>query len=207
MVALSLLILLVLRRPLPPASFAVEGRDSDAASEAPTEDASVRSGAALGRQSLGRKSTTPNKYDALFRASMAVAAAQHMDDDGSTSGGETPRSRGQGDDTAHGPPSAASSKLASSKLEEAEAGAAGGAAGQAAAAPKGNWLKRFFSNYGAFLLGVAITQCGMIAFNIGAPDGNSSCGGVLCLGAAPSFPTEPAPTLAAAPPPSPATQG
>lgn len=143
----------------------------------------------LARKSAGlsRKSAVPNKYDKLFRASMAVVAHQQQmeedDEDGTTSGGETPRSRvGPGDDTAHGASSVASSKLASSKsgLEEAEAGTAGAAAAAAAAAadaaPKGSWFKRFFSKYGAFMLGVCVTQVGMICFNIGLTYGFTALG-------------------------------
>lgn len=178
-VALCLLIGLVLRRGLPETSWAVEGRDGDAASEAPTEDASVRSGtASVGRPSMGRRSATPNKYDALYRASMAVAAAQ-LPDDGSASGGDTPR-----DDTAHGPGTASvasSAKMActDSGQADAEAGAAGpgAAAAEQEAPPRGSCVSRFFSRYGAFLGAVAVTQLGMIAFNIGERGGEGCLGG------------------------------
>ena len=194
-VALFLLIWLVLRRPLPACSWAVEPRDAGGAgaSTAGTDDASVRSGtASMGRQSMGRQSmgrqsmggnaggTANNKFSALYRASVAVAAASQLPgDDGTVGDGDSqpgsPEGPGGVDDTAHGAARAStaskggdSSKALDSDVESCAPGG-GGAAAADAQPPAGGWLRRKWSQYCGLLGAIAVCQIGMIMFNIGKP--------------------------------------
>ncbi|PSC69722.1 pf07556 family [Micractinium conductrix] len=201
-VALFLLIWLVLRRPLPACSWAVEPRDAggDGASTAGTDDASVRSGtASMGRQSMGRQSmgrqsmggnaggTANNKFSALYRASVAVAAASQLPgDDGTVGDGDSqpgsPEGPGGVDDTAHGAARAStaskggdSSKALDSDVESCAPGG-GGAAAADAQPPAGGWLRRKWSQYCGLLGAIAVCQIGMIMFNIGLTYGFTALG-------------------------------
>ena len=138
-VALTALILLVLRRPLPAVTWAVQpsgvrSSDGDTASEADTADASVHS------------------RSALSRASVAVTACM-MDKGGDETTDE---------DTAHGT-NAAAAALAAARTDVEEGGAASG--GVEAARP--GLAKRLWASYGSFFTAVAVCQVGMITFNIG----------------------------------------
>jgi hypothetical protein len=123
-----------------------------------------------------------NKYSALYRASVAIAAAADDDDkeDLSASDGEsmvstTPRAgAGAADDSAHaGQGASAALKAASKKasdskaLDKAESGGLP-AVEEAAPAPEPTGIRGFFARHGAFLSAVVVCQIGMIAFNIGA---------------------------------------
>ena len=157
-VALSALILLVLRRPLPAVVWEVapsgvrgsqeEGADGTA-SEADTADASVHS------------------RSALNRASVAVAAC--MADKG---GGDT-----TDDDTNHGATVAAAAVAPPPAGTDLEGGGDQQAAGgDQHAAVRPGLPSRLWSSYGSFFIAVAVCQIGMIIFNIGGlvqvPDTN-----------------------------------
>lgn len=181
-VALSLLILLLLRKPLPQCSWAVEPRDRRGADTA-SDDASSRSGAeslgrpSVGRPSMGRQSMgANNKYSALYRASVAIAAANDGKDDlsdGDSVGAATPRAAAAADDTAHAGRGASAALKAAAKdaaaakgLEQAESGGLAAVA-EAPAPAKSGGMRGFFARHGAFMSAVAVCQIGMIAFNIG----------------------------------------
>lgn len=189
------------------------GEADDGASEAPTEDLSVRSGLgadgrpigrpSVGRPSLGRKSAAaPNKYDALLRVSMAVAKwdLKDEDTDGDSVGGATPWARAPSaaaaDDTAHGRGAvgALAKAGAASKgaLDDVESGDGGEAAADAAAPGR---VRAFLDHYGAFLSAALVCQVGMIAFNIGEQSRGSGArvgapwAATLPLGSAPCHQT------------------
>ncbi|KAI3426322.1 hypothetical protein D9Q98_008695 [Chlorella vulgaris] len=170
-VALCLLIWLLLRKPLPRCSWAVEPRDtSDNASETATEDASVRSGTAA-RGAMERQSMSNNKYSALYRASVAVALASEnaleeaegtAEDDGSGGGGmvrvESSKS--------------IKSISASDKVADVESGGSTSSPDQ----PQLSRWQAFLNRYGGFLAAVAVCQVGMIVFNIGLTYGFTALG-------------------------------
>jgi hypothetical protein len=190
--ALSLLILLVLRRGLPPVRWEVEASstDDDASSVADTDDASVHSRGALTRASMAMVGAALGSSKAagdkgLARASMAMAAAAGLGKESTSDGWEgesdvegscpdtpasppPPSKPSRRDDTAHGSePATSEGKHAESAGAEADPEACMG--GPAAPAKQGA-LRRFWAGYGSFIISVAVCQAGMIIFNIGRWD-------------------------------------